>query len=345
MQNKYNQLFNAFLFSGLACFSYLFLVLYSDFSPQHQHILISFWAFLLVVFVFNVIGFSLILINRWQKKSYLFLMRRRFQLLINCILIAGLLYLMNYLMLSIVKMLLEVPYPFALGKPGTRLLLMIWLVEMVIVSLSMTTNFYRQLIMLHDKANKLEESAIKAQYTALQNQINPHFLFNNLNTLISEIEYNPQNAVLFTQRLSDVYRYILQSQQEGLMTLHSELAFLKSFIFLHQVRLGDCIHVDNRIDPSLQEKKIPSFTLQLLMENVIKHNTINSDNPMTIYLSSTEDGEMLVVKNKIRLKQSVVKSGTGLRNLSTRYKLINGRDIIIENDSKCFTVRISLLNE
>lgn len=345
MQNKYNQLFNAFLFSGLACFSYLFLVLYSDFSPQHQHILISFWAFLLVVFVFNVIGFSIILINRWQKKSYLFLMRRRFQLLINCILIAGLLYLMNYLMLSIVKMLLEAPYPFALGKPGTRLLLMIWLVEMVIVSLSMTTNFYRQLIMLHDKANKLEESAIKAQYTALQNQINPHFLFNNLNTLISEIEYNPQNAVLFTQRLSDVYRYILQSQQEGLMTLHSELAFLKSFIFLHQVRLGDCIHVDNRIDPSLQEKKIPSFTLQLLTENVIKHNTINSDNPMTIYLSSTEDGEMLVVKNKIRLKQSVVKSGTGLRNLSTRYKLINGRDIIIENDSKCFTVRIPLLNE
>lgn len=345
MQNKYNQLFSAFLFSGLACFSYLFLVLYSDFSPQHQHILISFWAFLLVVFVFNVIGFSIILINRWQKKSYLFLMRRRFQLLINCILIAGLLYLMNYLMLSIVKMLLEVPYPFALGKPGTRLLLMIWLVEMVIVSLSMTTNFYRQLIMLHDKANKLEESAIKAQYTALQNQINPHFLFNNLNTLISEIEYNPQNAVLFTQRLSDVYRYILQSQQEGLMTLHSELAFLKSFIFLHQVRLGDCIHVDNRIDPSLQEKKIPSFTLQLLTENVIKHNTINSDNPMTIYLSSTEDGEMLVVKNKIRLKQSVVKSGTGLRNLSTRYKLINGRDIIIENDSKCFTVRIPLLNE
>lgn len=66
---------------------------------------------------------------------------------------------------------------------------------------------------------------------------------------------------------------------------------------------------------------------------------------MTIYLSSTEDGEMLVVKNKIRLKQSVVKSGTGLRNLSTRYKLINGRDIIIENDSKCFTVRIPLLNE
>ena len=94
---------------------------------------------------------------------------------------------------------------------------------------------------------------------------------------------------MFTQRLSDVYRYILQSQQEGQVTLRSELTFLKSFIFLHQVRLGDCIHVDNRIDSSLLEKKIPSFTLQLLTENVIKHNTINSDNPMTIYLSTSDD--------------------------------------------------------
>lgn len=345
MQNKYNQLFNAFLFSGLACFSYLFLVLYSDFSPQHQHILISFWAFLLVVFVFNIIGFSILMINRWQKKSYQFLVKRKYRLLMNFILIAVLLYLINYLMLSVVKMLLEIPSPFALARPGSRLILMVWLVEMVIVSLSMTTNFYRQLIMLHEKANKLEESAIKAQYTALQNQLNPHFLFNNLNTLISEIEYNPQNAVLFTQRLSDVYRYILKSQQEGLVTLRSELTFLKSFIFLHQVRLGDCIHIDNRIDLSLLEKKIPSFTLQLLTENVIKHNIINTDNPMTIYLNATDNGKMLMVSNEIRPKQNVVKSGTGLRNLSTRYKLIDNQDILIENDSKYFTVKIPLLNE
>ena len=179
----------------------------------------------------------------------------------------------------------------------------------------------------------------------MQNQLNPHFLFNNLNTLISEIEYNPKNAVVFTQRLSDVYRYILQSQQEGQVTLRSELTFLKSFIFLHQVRLGDCIHVDNRIDPSLLEKKIPSFTLQLLTENVIKHNTINSDNPMTIYLSTSDDKKKLVVSNEIRLKQNVVKSGTGLKNLSTRCKLVSDQDISIENDSKCFTVKIPLLNE
>ena len=95
MQNKYNHFFNFFLFSGLACFSHLFLVLYSDLSPQHQNVLISFWAFLLVVFVFNVIGFSIVLISEWQRKSYQVLMKRNNQLLINCLLMAGLLFLIN----------------------------------------------------------------------------------------------------------------------------------------------------------------------------------------------------------------------------------------------------------
>ena len=107
MQNKYNHFFNFFLFSGLACFSHLFLVLYSDLSPQHQNVLISFWAFLLVVFVFNVIGFSIILISEWQRKSYQVLMKRNNQLLINCLLMAGLLFLINYLLSSVVKVLLE----------------------------------------------------------------------------------------------------------------------------------------------------------------------------------------------------------------------------------------------
>ncbi len=111
--------------------------------------------------------------------------------------------------------------------------------------------------------------------------------------------------------------------------------------FLHQVRLGI---VSMWITGStLPCWKIPSFTLQLLTENVIKHNTINSDNPMTIYLSTSDDKKKLVVSNEIRLKQNVVKSGTGLKNLSTRCKLVSDQDISIENDSKCFTVKIPLL--
>ncbi len=255
MQNKYNQFFNFFLFSGLACFSYLSLVLYTDLTPQHQKILISSLGFISVVFIFNLVGFSLIVINRWLKKSSLFFIKKRNKLIINCILIAAILFFMNYATLTICKVLLELPFPFVLSSPGLRLIMIIWLVEIVIVSLSIMNAFYRQLVILHEKTMKLEESSIKAQYTALQNQLNPHFLFNSLNTLISEIEYNPENAVVFTQKLSDVYRYILKSQEQGLVTLRDELEFLDSYIYLHQVRLGKCIQLENKIPPHVIEQE------------------------------------------------------------------------------------------
>lgn len=345
MRNRYNQLFNAFLFSGLACFSYLFLVLYSDLSSQHQKILISFWAFVAVVAVFNAVGFSLIFINGWQKRSVQFLIKRKQRVIMDCVFIAVVLFVLNYLLLSVAKLVLEISQPFTVRWAGTGALILVWLVEMVIVSLTITSNFYRQLVMLHEKTAKLEESSVKAQYIALQNQLNPHFLFNSLNTLISEIEYNPGNAVMFTQRLSEVYRYILQSQEQGLVTLSSELTFLDSYIFLHQVRLGDCIYIENKIDSFLYDKKIPSLTLQLLIENVIKHNIINTDNPMVVYLEYLEKENRLAVSNEIRIKNNVLKSGKGLKNLSARYQLICNQDIIVVNDKNCFTVKIPLLNE
>ena len=333
MQNKYNQFFNCFLFSGLACFSYLSLVLYTDLTPQHQKILISSLGFISVVFIFNLVGFSLIVIKKRNK------------LIINCILIAAILFFMNYATLTICKVLLELPFPFVLSSPGLRLIMIIWLVEIVIVSLSITSAFYRQLVILHEKTTKLEESSIKAQYTALQNQLNPHFLFNSLNTLISEIEYNPENAVVFTQKLSDVYRYILKSQEQGLVTLRDELEFLDSYIYLHQVRLGKCIQLEYKMTPTLLNKKIPSLTLQLLIENVIKHNIINMENPMVIHLDYSDKDQTLSVRNKIKLKKDVAKSGMGLKNLSARYLLICNLHITIIDDSEYFTVKIPLLNE
>lgn len=163
--------------------------------------------------------------------------------------------------------------------------------------------------------------------------------------MISEIEYNPQNAVQFTQHLSDVYRYILQCQQQRLTTLSDELEFLNSYIFLHRVRLGDCICVDCRLDESLLESKLPPLTLQLLAENVIKHNMISIRNSMVISITYSEAEDRLVVCNSLRPKKSVQSSGIGLRNLSSRYRLICGREITIEHTSDLFFVKIPLLHE
>ena len=248
MRQKFNYLFIGLLFSGLAFFSYLFLLLYSDFTPQHLEVLISFKSFILILAAFNLVGFGVLMIHNWQKRSFQFLVKRKERLIIDCILTAIILFLMNYLVLSIVKAIFEVPAPFTLKGSGLRMIALVWLVEMVITNLTLTINFYRQLVLLHERTEQVEENSIKAQYAALQNQLNPHFLFNSLNTLISEIEYAPKNAILFTQRLSDVYRYILQSQQQRLVTIESELSFIDSYIFLHKVRLGDCIRIENRIE-------------------------------------------------------------------------------------------------
>lgn len=343
--SKYNWLFDILLFSGLGCFSYLFLVNYSD-LPEHSHLdLLSPQAFSGVVLVFNGIGFSLMQINRQLRKNALLLLRQKHKLLLYVLLVAGLLLVLNYLLLATVKWVIDTPNPFYIKWSGVRMLFMIWLVELVIVSLTMANNFYRHILMLYNKTAELEESSLKAQYAALQNQLNPHFLFNSLNTLISEIEYNPHNAALFTRHLSDVYRYILQCQQQPLASLRSELEFLDSYIFLHQVRLGDCIHTDNRIDPALWEMKLPPLTLQLLAENVIKHNTISSTKPMIVILSYSEEEGMLIIENEIRPKKCVEDSGVGLKNLAARYRLICDLNIEISTDAHCFTVKVPLLNE
>lgn len=341
--SKYNRLFNVLLFSGLGCFSYLFLVLYADIPEGHQHVLISPEAVLAVVVMFNVLGECIMHINNRVRNAYPAFLRERKKIVLYSVLIALLLLALNYLLLASVKWAINLPDPFGIKWSGVRMLLTIWLVELIIVSQIMVNNFYRHLILLYKRTSELEESSVKAQYQALQNQLNPHFLFNSLNTLISEIEYNPENAALFTRHLSDVYRYILQCQEQPLVTLGSELEFLHSYIFLHQVRLGNCIQIDNRIDPACFNRRVPPLTLQLLAENVIKHNAISQSKPMTVEL--TLEGEWLVVRNIIKPKKGVVPSGKGLKNLTSRYRLLCDRDIVVENDDQCFTVKVPLLYE
>lgn len=191
----------------------------------------------------------------------------------------------------------------------------------------------------------LEESSVNAQYRALQNQLNPHFLFNSLNTLIAEIEYNPSNAVTFTRYLSDVYRYILQCQDHQIVTLKSELDFLDAYVFLQKVRLGECIEINSSIPERFLYCYLPPLTVQLLVENIFKHNVINFSNPMHIELYVEEETNLLCVKNKVRRKQGTPVSGRGLQNLSQRYNLLAEQSIVVQDDEDFFLVKVPLLQK
>lgn len=332
------------LFSGLACFSFFSVVLFSDIEPRHQHTLIALLPLLTVVLAFNIIGFLAIWIKNRVRSFMRDPLRRKKELVLVGGTAAVGLFLINYLILSISKLLLMQPRPFTLRESGWIALSWIWLIEIVVVALVLMVSFYKQLAELREKTERLEESSIKARYSALQSQLNPHFLFNSLNTLVAEIEYNPRNAVLFTQNLSDAYRYILKSQQEGVVTWQEEQEFLDSYLFLHRVRLGDCIRLNRQYPDSLNHRKIPSLTLQLLIENVIKHNVIHVGKPMVIDLVYIPETDQVAVHNPVCRKPGVTSLGNGLRNLSERYLLISGRDIEIEQDEMNFTVKIPILD-
>ena len=342
-QNK-NWIFYASLFSGLACFSYYSVVFFAGIEPRYQHKLFSLLPLFMILLSFNIIGFLAVWIRNNVRSFMHNPIRRKKESIIAGVLAAIGLFIINYLTLSITKFMLNAPHPFHFNEIGWIVLFWIWLIEIVVVTLIMMVSSYKQLAELHEKTARLEESSIKARYSALQSQLNPHFLFNSLNTLVAEIEYNPKNAVLFTQNLSDVYRYILKSQQEGIVTWQQEQEFLDSYLFLHRVRLGDCIHLNRQYPESLNHRKIPALTLQLLIENVIKHNIIHIGKPMVIDMIYIQEKDMVVIHNNINLKKDVISLGNGLKNLSERYMMISGRDIEIEKDSTDFTVNIPILD-
>ncbi|MEH6535375.1 MAG: histidine kinase [Psychroserpens sp.] len=186
----------------------------------------------------------------------------------------------------------------------------------------------------------LKRQSLQNELSALKNQINPHFLFNSLNSLNSLIRGNEQ-ATTFVNKLSYMYRYILQSGQQDLVTLDEELKFLNSYIYLIKTRYRDRFSIKIDINDIYLNQDIPTLTLQLLVENAIKHNEISEEKPLevSIYIEKDE----LVVENKIQPRLTFVDStGQGLANIDKRYTLLKEKQIKISNANNMFRVKLPL---
>lgn len=340
---KWNNLIYGLLFSGLGVFSYFLLVNYTNLTPHIADALYSRGAFIFFILAFNVMGYATLRLSSWVHTQYAVNIGSRWKIPVIYLAVTLLFLLLNYGLLVSAKILAGTTNPFFIQSNGWRLVIVVWLVELVILGLLLTNRFTQNTLKLQKKAAILQAMNDTARYTALQNQLNPHFLFNSLNTLIAEIEYNPENAVHFTKHLSSVYRYVLQSQDKTLVTLAEELEFTRSYLFLHEVRLGKCLICRNNVPANYMDSLLPPLTLQLLAENVIKHNSITQSKPMTISISIA-DG-YLIVSNPMHPKKSAASSGVGLQNLAKRCKLMFGKDIVIENGTETFTVKVPLSYE
>ncbi|BDD05847.1 sensor histidine kinase [Aureibacter tunicatorum] len=186
----------------------------------------------------------------------------------------------------------------------------------------------------------LKQKKANAEYKALQDQLNPHFLFNSLNVLISEIEYDPENAQKFTHKLSDVYRYVLQSQHLEYSTIKAELDFVKAYVFLHQVRLGDVINLEISVPEDLKEARVLPLTLQLLCENAIKHNVINKKHPLEIKVFI--EGGYLYLRNNKNARTHEVSMKVGLNNLQKRLELLKAPSLEVEETDLAYQVGVPI---
>lgn len=231
-------------------------------------------------------------------------------------------------------------------------------VKMGLIGMSMIYGFLTFLVLLgiyelayhfarlgytEKERDRLEKEKLQAELQQLKGIVNPHFLFNNLNSLSSLISENPVQAENFLDELTKVFRYLLRNNETDLTTLGQELQFMNSYYHLLQTRYGKGISMQLKIDPVFESYLLPPLTIQLLVENAVKHNRVDKEDPLRIELFSDVDNR-LVVRNNISLKQNSLEStGIGLKSINTRYKLLKHEAPVILKDADSFSVMISLI--
>ncbi len=234
------------------------------------------------------------------------------------------------------------PNPFLDSSPGKKVGATVF-ATLTVLAIYEALFYFRQWKDSLQAAERLKKEHTISQLEALRSQVNPHFLFNSLNTLASLIPEDPSRAVVFVHELSKVYRNILDLKEREAVTLAEELECLHSYLYLVGERFGESLHVDVRVDEAAQRHYIVPLSLQILAENAIKHNIVSRKKPLRLEILS-HDG-FLMVGNNLQLKAGKQEgTGTGLRNIKERFRLTFGKDVRVEETATHFSVYLPLIS-
>ncbi|NME68612.1 sensor histidine kinase [Flammeovirga aprica] len=250
-----------------------------------------------------------------------------------------------YVVLITINLHSNKPSPHIIQKNNLILGVIQSLILLLYCSLIITDDYLRKWRDESIKAETLKQDKLRAENRALQAHLNPHFLFNSLNVLISEIEYDPVQAKKFAMDLSHTYRYVLQIKEATEVTFETEWEAMKHYLDLHQVRLGEGLNLDLNIENEKSQRIIPPLSLQLLLENVFKHNVATIRKPLTIKVEMRED--FIKIENNIQLKNKKQESyNIGLTYLKESFKAMDkNAQVEITETSDYFSVTIPLLNK
>jgi sensor histidine kinase YesM len=222
-------------------------------------------------------------------------------------------------------------------------------VLLITVAVFFLVNVYETVFAVRDmtadklKKEQLERAKAEAELEALKNQIDPHFIFNSLNTLSHLIEEHPTKAKEFNDNLADVYRYILQNKATGLVLLREEIVFLKHYFSLVKIRFENAVLLNLEINDELAEQYlVPPISLQLLAENAIKHNEFSDETPLQMEVR-IQDNTLIFSNNLLKKTLRKPTSQVGLRNLGERYKLTTNMELTIKSSEEKFMVYLPIL--
>jgi sensor histidine kinase YesM len=202
--------------------------------------------------------------------------------------------------------------------------------------------FYKELQTKKVNDQKVIARSATAQFDALKNQLDPHFLFNSLNVLVSLIEENPKAATKFTTSLSKVYRYVLEQRHKELVSVDEELNFARAYVGLLKTRFEQSIQIDIPVKSAIQDARVVPLSLQLLLENAVKHNVVSDSKPLQLRIY--ENNNQLVVENNLQKRDVATQGcGVGLQNIAARYKLLTDRKMSIIENKTHFKVQIPII--
>lgn len=307
---------------------------YREFTPDFAHFIIETSITFIVALVMFIMNFFIL--KPTDKHRHLTVIRVVLAVFLTILLA----HILNHLLFSVSSI-------FDTRPPGrgrkSEFDITNFFVSTIVVGcvLIIRLVFQKQSIKL--EYEELKREALQRQYESLKNQLSPHFLFNSLTALKVLIQEAPDKAQNYVNSLSKALRYTLQSNEKQLVTLHEEMEFMHSYLYLIRMRYDTNLNVNSEIDENLLLLRLPPLTIQTLVENAIKHNEISKRKPLRIDIVTTGK-QSLFVRNNIQ-KKYTEESGTGLglSNLSKQFEILIGKDIIINRTDEFFTVEIPLI--
>lgn len=318
------------LLVSIFSFSFLFLAVN---TTDQQYLPVSYWEYAQVILALIICSELNIVLDVIAERLFPIPEKLRTRILLH-LLLSSIIGVITY---SYFNNLYKEEH--FIDNPVVKLMIafgIIFIIMLIVIAIGIRIT--QKWIISENQIHELKQAKLKSDYNSLQDQLNPHFLFNNLSVLKSMIMYNQKAALEFTQNFTDVYRYVLQSKDKTTVLLTDEMQFINSYLALHKERLGDGLIVN--IDIKDLHKEIPPLALQLLVENAIKHNVTSKDKPLNLNIFS--DDNYIIVENNLQPKESTYSVEKGLNNLIMRYMLLSDDDVVITRKNS-FCVKLPLL--